>query len=288
MRKRWLMAVCALGGLTLGVSCGGARLPTRRAGETVLTVEGQVLNGPYFLQRTDLAALPRAGFRARAPGAAATARYDGVALLPFLSTWVQPTEGADTVVFVTQDGLAMPLSGPLIRQYGPILADLVDGRPVPPQLAWPNQDQRGLDADPRAAFWWTGPVMTLEVVAWDRTWGRAFRPPPGSSDAARLGAGQYVLRCGSCHRLHGVGGQRGPALDGAVQRLGLGPFVAAVTRHPGWPERVGADLTSGEDVALQVAGFVSASDQAGLEPVEPRARPPVRVPMEPAHRPGSF
>jgi hypothetical protein len=283
MRKRWLMAICAL-----GVGCGGARLPTKPAGETVLTVQGQVPHGPYFLQRSDLAALPRAGFWARAPGAAAAARYDGVALLPFLRTWVQPTEGADTVVFVTPGGLAVPLSGPLLRQYGPILADQVDGRPVPPQLAWPNQEQRGLDADPRAAFWWTGPVVTLEVLAWDRTWGRALRPPPGSSDAARLGAGQYLLRCSACHRLHGMGGQRGPALDGAVQRLGLGPFVAAVKRHPGWPERVGTDLVSGEDVALQVAGFVAAAAQAGLEPVEPQARAPVQVPKEPPPTPGGF
>ena len=37
----------------------------------------------------------------------------------------------------------------------------------------------------RAALWWTGPLEAIEVVAWDRTWGRALRPPPGSSDEAR-------------------------------------------------------------------------------------------------------
>jgi hypothetical protein len=61
-----------------------------------------------------------------------------------------------------------------------------------------------------------------------------------------------------------------------------------VKRHPGWPERVGTDLVSGDEVALQVAGFLAASAQAGLEPVEPRARAPVQVPKEPAHKPGGF
>jgi hypothetical protein len=208
-----------------------------------------------------------------------------VALLPFVQRWLEPTEGADTLVFVTRDGLAIPVSGPLIRQYGPLLADEADGRPVPPQLVWPNADQRGLDADPRAATWWTGPLETVEVMAWDRTWGRALRPPPGISDEARLGAGQYALRCAACHRLHGVGGLRGPALDGAAARLGRVPFVAAVVRHPGWPARVGAELADGGDVAAQVAGFLAASDLAGLDPVEPYVKPPP-PPATPGRRPG--
>lgn len=283
MTKRWLKVLIALAGTGPGAGCSGARLPTRAIGETVLTVRGQVKDGPYFLQRSDLAGLPRAGFRARANGAAADARYDGVALQKLLEWHLQPIERADTLVFVTRDGLALPVTGALVRQYRPILADQVDGKPVPPQLAWPNLDQRGLDADPRAALWWTGPVVAVEVVAWDRTWGRALRPPPGSSDPARLGAGQYSLRCASCHRLHGVGGQRGPPLDGTVGRMGLAAFATAVQRHPGWPARVGAELVPGDDVAGQVAAFLSASDLTGVQPVEETVKPP---PPRPVRRPG--
>jgi hypothetical protein len=282
MTKRSVEVVTALAGMALLAGCSGARLPTKATGETVLTVRGQVKEGPYFLQRSDLAGLPRAGFRAHASGAPADARYDGVSLQRLLEERLRPTEGADTLVFVTKDGLTLPITGALIRQYGPILADQVDGRPVPPQLAWPNLDQRGLDADPRAALWWTGPVEVLEVVAWDRTWGRALRPPPGISDPARLGAGQYAMRCAACHRLHGLGGQRGPALDGAVGRLGLAGFVGATQRHPGWPARVGAELTSGDDVAGQVAAFLSAADLAGLQAVD-ETKPPA---SGPPRRPG--
>jgi hypothetical protein len=278
MTKRWLRGGGggALAAVSLGVGCSGAHLPTRAVGETVLTVRGQVKAGPYFLQRSDLAHLPREGFRARAPGAAAEARYEGVSLRRLLEYHLQPVEGADTLIFVAKDGMAVPVGLGLVRQYGPIVADQVDGAPVPPRLAWPNLDQRGLDADPRAATWWTGPLEAVEVVAWARTWGRALRPPPGSSDAARLGAGQYGLRCGSCHRLHGVGGQRGPALDGTVGRIGVPAFVAAVQRHPGWPARLGPELAAAEDVAAQVAAFLAASDLAGVEAPEEVMRPAAR------------
>lgn len=273
----------ALSAVAVGLGCSGGRLPSKATGERLLAVRGQVKNGPFELGRKDLASLPRAGFRARAPAAAAEARYDGVSLKKLIEFEVEPIEQADTLIFLSKDGVAIPITGAIIRQYGPILADEVDGAPVAPHLAWPNLDQRGLDADPRAALWWTGPIEAVEVLAWEKTWGRALRAPPGSSDEARLGAGQYLMRCAACHRLHGAGGQRGPALDGAVGRLGAGPFVAAVQRHPGWPSRVGAELASGEAVAAQVAAFLSTSDQSGVQAPEEEVRPPA---ARPARRPG--
>jgi hypothetical protein len=283
MTKRWLKACVALAAASTGLGCTGGRLPSKATGEPLLAVRGQVKHGPFELGRRDLAALPRAGFRARAPGAAADARFDGVALLKVLEYEIEPIEQADTLIFVAKDGVAIPITGAIVRQYRPILADEVDGAPVAPRLAWPNLDQRGLDADPRAGLWWSGPIEAVEVLAWEKTWGRALRPPPGSSDAARLGAGQYLMRCAGCHRLHGVGGQRGPALDGTVARLGVAPFVASVQRHPGWPVRVGTELTAGEDVAAQVAAFLSTSDQAGVAPPEEEVKPPA---ARPARRPG--
>lgn len=281
MRKRWLLAVSALGLASLATGCSGARLPNKASGERLLVIRGQLKDGPYELGRKDLAALPRARFRARAPGAAGEARYDGVSLLKILGHELKPDDEADTLVFVTKDGQAVPLTGGIIRQYGPILADEVDGAPVAPRLAWPNVDQRGLDADPRAASWWTGPVEAVEVMTWEKTWGRALRAPPGSSDLARLGAGQYLVRCAGCHRLHGVGGQRGPALDGAAGRLGTASFVAAVQRHPGWPARVGTELAPGADVAAQVAAFLATSDQAGVPPAEEEVKPQAKKPRHP-------
>lgn len=280
MTKRWLMAWSALAGGLVAAGCGGARLPTRPVGETLLTVRGQVKDGPYYLQRSDLAGLARTGFRARPPGATAAVRFDGVSLQRLLEFRLQPIEGAETLIFVGRDGVAVPVSGALIRQYGPILADTEDGKAIAPRLAWPNLDQRGLDADPRAALWWTGPIEAIDVVSWDRTWGRALRAPPGASDEARLGAGQFALRCAACHRLHGAGGLRGPALDGKVGMLGREGFVVAMRRHAGWPDRVGAELAPGDEVAGQLAAFLAASDLAGLQPDEtvrpPAARPPPR------------
>jgi hypothetical protein len=260
----------ALAALTLGAAgCGGARLPTRATGEPLLTVRGQVKAGPYYLQRSDLEALPREKFRARPPGAAAEAAFEGVSLRRLLEYHLQPVQGGDTLVFVARDGVVVPVTLWLIRQYGPIVADRVDGAPVAPRLAWPNLDQRGLDADPRAALWWSGPLEGVDVMSWSNTWGRVLRPPPGGGDDARLGAGQFALRCAGCHRFQGVGGQRGPALDGAAARLGLAAFVAAVQRHPGWPARLGTELTSTEVVAAQAAAFLAAADLGGVSPPEP-------------------
>jgi hypothetical protein len=286
MTKRWLMAgLVGLAMLWLGpvaVGCAGPRLPNKAVGETVLTIRGQVKDGPYYLQRSDLAHLPRQGFRARPPGSAADARFDGVSLRKLLEYYLQPTEGGDTLVFVGKDGVAIPVTLGLILQYGPIVADQIDGQPVAPRLAWPNLDQRGLDADPRSELWWNGPLEALEVVAWARSWGRVLRLPPGASDEARLGAGQYGLRCAGCHKFHGVGGQRGPVLDGAAARLGPGGFATAMLRHPGWPARLGQELTSSEDVARQVAAFLAAADVTGIPPAE-EFKPPTPPKPPPSH-----
>jgi hypothetical protein len=266
--------IAALG--VLAAACAGPRLPTAVHGETVLTIRGQVKFGPFYLERKDLAGLPRAGFRAVDPAAGREARFDGVALREFVVRKLEPSEGGDVLLFVGRDGLTFPVSAALLRQYRPILADRIDGAEVPLQLAWPNVEQQGLDADPRAALWWVHQVVAVELVAWDKTWGRALRAPPGVADGGRLGASQYLLRCAACHRLRGVGGDRGPALDRAVSRLGADRFVAAVRAHPGWPERVGTDLARGEDVASQVSAFVAATELSAMPPPEeppPRPRP---------------
>jgi hypothetical protein len=271
-----------------GLACGGPQLPRSARGEVLLTVEGQVKYGPFQLGRADLEALPRAGFRAVDPGSGREARYDGVALQLLLADKIEPIEGADTVVIRSADREAVPLPPTVLRQYRPILADRIDGQPVPPQLAWPNLDQLGLQRDPRAMLWWTRQVRSVELVAWDRTWGRALRPPPGASDAARLGGGQYALRCASCHRLGKAGGERGPALDGAATRLGPTAFMAALRGHAVWQERLGTELSPGDQVAAQLHAFLAAVDSAGdVQDDGPPEKPEPEAPRGPPPGPGA-
>ena len=264
MTKRWLVGLAAGGVVAAWVAgCGGPQLPKAARGEVLVTVEGKVKYGPFPLGRADLEALPRTGFRAVDPATGREARYDGVSLRQVLADRIEGIEGADTVVVHTATREALPLPPMVLRQYRPILADRIDGQPVPPQLAWPNLDQLGLQRDPRALLWWARQVERLELIAWDRTWGRSLRPPPGASDAARLGGGQYALRCTPCHQLGKAGGARGPALDGAGSRLGLTGFMAVLRTHAIWQERLGTELSPGDQVAGQIHAFLSAVDLAG-------------------------
>lgn len=273
MRKPWLTLLgLALGAVTL--ACAGARLPVRAEGEVLLTVRGQVKGGPFSLGRADLARLPRGAFRAVAPGSAREARYEGLDLLLLGEQRLEVERGADTLLILAADGRVLPVTATLLRQHRPLLADRMDGEPSSLMLVWPNVDQRGLDADPRSTVWWLQGVVSLEVVSWDRTWGRVLRAPPGSPDEARRGAGLYAQRCASCHRLHGAGGDRGPPLDGVVARLGVGSFTAALATHQGWPRRVGQELEASEVAAAEVAAFLSASDAAGVPAPEEPVKPP--------------
>ncbi|HET9555256.1 MAG TPA: c-type cytochrome [Anaeromyxobacteraceae bacterium] len=273
MTKRWLVVLI---GAAAVAACSGPQLPRTASGPAVLAVRGQVKHGPFALGRADLAQLPRAGFRAVDPATGKEARYDGVALQPLVYQKLERIDGADTVLIVTASKQAVPISPVILRQFKPILADTIDGQPAPLQVAWPNVEQQGIARDARAASWWAHDVEAIELVAWDKTWGKALRTPPGSSDAARLGAGQYALRCASCHRLNGAGGQAGPALDGATGRLGLSRFVAAVRAHPAWQDRIGTELAAGDDVAGQVASFLSTVEASGPLPPEEPLTPPSR------------
>jgi mono/diheme cytochrome c family protein len=60
------------------------------------------------------------------------------------------------------------------------------------------------------------PVLTVSRNSSPSTRERYFAPaapPAGAPEAAREGFPVYTAHCGKCHRMRGVGGDVGPALD---------------------------------------------------------------------------
>ena len=217
----------------IAAACGGSpRLPGAPRGETVLEVRGTIQRSPIALGAADLAALPRGTVRGRDPASGDEAAWEGTSLAALVQR-VRPLKRAppDTMVVRTSDGAAVPIPLTLVRQLKPVLAEQADGKPVERVLAWPNLEQRGLAADPRAAGWWARGVVALELVQWSRAFGPALAPPIGSSAAARVGAGVFAARCVSCHALRGAGGTLGPDLSAVATRLDEGRFGAAVEGH---------------------------------------------------------
>jgi hypothetical protein len=271
---------CAVVALAVAAACAASpRLPASPSGPPLLAVRGQVRGGPFSLGRADLQRLPRAGFTARDPTTGRAERLEGISLRGLLSGWLEPAGGADTLLVITAAGVAVPLGPATLQQLDPILADRIDGAPAGLTLAWPNLQRPGLAADPRAASWWARDVVALELVTWDRTWGRTFRAPPGAGDAARRGANQLLLRCAPCHRLGSAGGEAGPPLDGAAGRLGPAGLESALRRHPGWAERTGMELATSGEVSADVAALlaaVEASGGAGALEAEAASEPPSR------------
>ncbi len=229
MRKSWIVL-----GL-LSACSAGPRLPTTAQGETVLEVRGAIKKGPHALGRADLARLPRRSVRGVDPVTGRGATWEGVSVVELVSRRVELAKGADTVVVRTADRAAIPIPLTLVRQWMPVLADKADGASLAtPVLAWPTLEQRGLETDPRSEGWWARDVVAFELVDWQKAFASALAIPDGASDAARRGATWYGDRCLRCHRMRGVGGERGPDLTTVAARLQPGPFAALLDHHPGW------------------------------------------------------
>ena len=259
--KGHLLAASLMLGLSLG-GCRGPRLTLVPSGPQLLSVQGQVAGGPFALGRADLSRLPRAAFEAVDPAAGRRARFEGVPLGPLLTDRIERRPGADTAVFETSDGLRLALPVAALEAQRALLADRIDGGEATLQLAWPNLEQPGLDRDPRGELRWAHQIVSIELIRWEASWGPALAAPLGASDAARRGAGQLLLRCAPCHAVAGVGGRRGPPLDGAPARLGPVRFEAAVRDHPGWSDRVGPELTPDGEVLAELQAFLAAAPHA--------------------------
>ncbi len=230
MRKSWIVL-----GLLLACANRGY-LPTTAQGEKVLEVRGALKYGAYALGRGDLARLPRRTVRGVDPVTGRTATWEGVSVAALVIDRVELAKtGADTAIVRTADRAAIPIPLTVIRQWRPVLADRADGAPLAaPVLAWPTLEQRGIETDPRSEGWWAREVVAFELVDWQRALAPALAAPDGSPDAARRGSSLSADRCLRCHRMRGVGGERGPDLTTVAARLQPGPFAALLDHHPGW------------------------------------------------------
>jgi mono/diheme cytochrome c family protein len=204
----------------------------------LLEVRGAVREGPHALGAADLDRLPKVEVRGTDPRTGETAAFGGTPLKVLVSDRVNLAKGADTAVIHTADGRAIPVPLVVIRQLGPVLAIRANGaRLAKPIVAWPTEAQRGFATDPRAISWWARDVVAIEVVLWQKTYAPALAPPEGASDEARRGAEVYVESCIGCHKLRGMGGERGPELGAVAERLASDAFVALLPGHPGAAER---------------------------------------------------
>lgn len=219
-----LLASCAM----------GPRLPREATGTPLLEVTGRIRGGPHALGAGDLASWPRRSLRGADPRGGGPASWEGADLSALLGG-VERERGVDAVIVRTRGGVAAAIPLWIVWQFGPVLADRAGGEPLPGLvLAWPNVEQSGLAADPRALAWWASGVVALELVEWP-VHAAGLAPPPGASAAARLGSGAFQARCVACHVARGVGGTAGPALTYVAERLDPDAFARAVARHESWP-----------------------------------------------------
>ena len=272
-----------LGLFALLAACSAPR-PQPPRGAVVLTVEGKVEFAPFRFGAEDLPHLPRGAFRAIAPGgqSADAKRFEGVALETVLTDKMELNHDADTAIVHGADGVEVPVPLAVVRQLRPVLADHANGTPFGPSaagpvslsLVWPNLDHPGIDTDPRMRWWWVGGVEKIVIQSWLATYGRALQVPAGAPASARLGADVVSAQCIGCHRIHGMGGTRGPELVRSgerpvvrASRAGLRGHLRAVSGTPSAPEITAA-------VADQVIAFLDSLAEAGpfRDEVEP-ARP---------------
>ncbi|HEY6098154.1 MAG TPA: hypothetical protein VIW03_01900 [Anaeromyxobacter sp.] len=252
----------------LAACSSGPRLPRAAEGAPALTVGGAVRGGPFALGRADLERLPRRGVHGVDPSSGREALWEGTSVVEMVSRRVELQRGADVAIVRTADRAAIAIPLTVIRQLKPVLADRADGvRFAPSVLAWPTLEQRGLETDPRAALWWARDVIAFDLVDWQKTFGAALATPDGAPDGARRGSASYGERCIGCHRMRGVGGDRGPELTTVAARIRQAPFAALLEKHPGW-KGTGGD-PPGEQGARELWSFLHAVSAA-----EPNAAPP--------------
>jgi len=215
-------------------ACSSApALPRQPDGAAVLEVRGDIEGDARSLGSRDLAHLQQRTVRGTDPATGRTASWSGVDLHALVER-VRKKPGVDTLVVRTADGAAAPMSLSVVRQLRPVLAAVADGEPLTsPVVAWPTQDQPGLQRDPRLAGWWAVKPIALELVRWPRAFGARLAAPAGSPEGARPGSGLFVQRCVVCHTVRGAGGSRGPELTAWASSHDEAALNARLGKHPG-------------------------------------------------------
>lgn len=274
----------ALALLTL-LACSRSQPRPPPTAEVVLTVEGRLRGSPVQLDLAGLHGFEQRTLRGHDPRAPSELSYEGTSLAALVRE-LDPKREVDLAVVHGASGYAVAVPLPAIRQYRPVLAEKANGRPVAEAigedagrlvLAWPNSDAPGFDIDPRTRWWWARDVKRIELVPWYRTYGRALRVPAGAGDDARRGADAFANSCIHCHRLRGVGGERGPDLSAWTPSGGPAQLLETVRAHASrFPELKGVDLTRG---VPEIAAFLEAVRSAG--PPLPGDEPPEEKQDEP-------
>jgi mono/diheme cytochrome c family protein len=247
------------------------RLPERPDGAPVLEIRGALEGKPtkFTLGDADLARLPQRSVRGTDPATGRTATWSGVDLMA-LAERVRTKPWVDTMVVRTADGRAAPLPAGVVRQHRPVLADHVDGAPLPARIvAWPTVEQPGLERDARLPGWWAAAPVALEFDSWQRTYARKLGAPAGSVEAARPGAGLFVQRCVVCHAVRGAGGKKGPDLSTWASGHDAAALQGVLAHHPG---RTAADLD--QDLVPPVYAYLDSIARAPPPAEEPASKKP--------------
>jgi len=155
--------------------------------------------------------------------------FAGFALEPLLSH--SGLGDAQALLLVCADGYRIPLDASALSQrpLRALLAVRDSALPADGKTHWPSY-RHGADTisfDPFYLVWastdentqpntetlpW--PFQLTEIHRFDRDSYFAPAQPPANADAAvREGFAIYADHCGKCHRMRGVGGEVGPALD---------------------------------------------------------------------------
>lgn len=214
-------------------SCKVGTLPTKPDGAVVLEVSGAVEHGSFHLGKNDLDRLPQRSVLGTDPGSGRRATYSGADLYAVFER-ADASARVDTLVVRTRGGEAVLIPVGVLRHLRPVYATQVDGAKLAtPVVAWPTEEQPGLERDPRLTRWWAKDPVVLELAIWSGRLGRDLAPPAGAPEAAHPGSGLFVQRCFACHAIRGVGGTVGPSLTSWASGHGEESLELLLAHHPG-------------------------------------------------------
>ena len=97
-------------------------------------------------------------------------------------------------------------------------------------LVWASADD-SIELDTETLQW---PFQLTEIRRFVRgSYFAAARPPAGVDNVLQEGCANYTAHCGKCHRMRGVGGDVGPALDrdGSLSSLFTAAQLSDYIRH---------------------------------------------------------